>query len=117
MIATRDIGEAAAEELLKLDFRQQHTRELLGQRDFDQRFPLYGYTVQATQPLFRMQNWITFEQSKTQVGQGEYVLASAQQDLVVRVVQAYLDVLLAQFTIELTESQKAAFSQAFSNAT
>jgi outer membrane protein len=93
-----------------------HIDPTLGQREFDQRFPLYGYSVQATQPLFRMQNWITFEQSKTQVGQGEYVLASAQQDLIIRVVQAYLDVLLAQFTIELTESQKAAVSENLAQA-
>jgi uncharacterized protein YbjT (DUF2867 family) len=33
MIATRDIGEAAANALLSLDFRQKQTRELLGQRD------------------------------------------------------------------------------------
>jgi uncharacterized protein YbjT (DUF2867 family) len=33
MIATRDIGAAAAESLLKLDFQGAETRELLGQRD------------------------------------------------------------------------------------
>ncbi len=33
MIASRDIGAAAAERLLKLDFKGQTTRELLGQRD------------------------------------------------------------------------------------
>ncbi|HKT50149.1 MAG TPA: NAD(P)H-binding protein [Candidatus Angelobacter sp.] len=33
MIATRDIGEAAADALLRLDFKGNHTRELLGQRD------------------------------------------------------------------------------------
>lgn len=33
MIATRDIGEAAAELLLKLDFTGKQSRELLGQRD------------------------------------------------------------------------------------
>jgi uncharacterized protein YbjT (DUF2867 family) len=33
MIATRDIGEYAAERLLKLDFRGKQTRELLGQRN------------------------------------------------------------------------------------
>jgi uncharacterized protein YbjT (DUF2867 family) len=33
MIATRDIGAAAAEALLKLDFSGQQTKELLGQRD------------------------------------------------------------------------------------
>jgi uncharacterized protein YbjT (DUF2867 family) len=33
MIATQDIGAAAAEDLLKLDFHGHKTRELLGQRD------------------------------------------------------------------------------------
>ena len=33
MIATRDIGEAPAELLLKLDFAGKQARELLGQRD------------------------------------------------------------------------------------
>jgi uncharacterized protein YbjT (DUF2867 family) len=33
MIATRDIGTAAAKALLALDFRDKRTRELLGQRD------------------------------------------------------------------------------------
>jgi uncharacterized protein YbjT (DUF2867 family) len=33
MIATRDIGAVAAEELLKLSFKEKQTRELLGQRD------------------------------------------------------------------------------------
>jgi len=33
MIATRDIGEYAAERILKLDFSGKQTRELLGERD------------------------------------------------------------------------------------
>jgi uncharacterized protein YbjT (DUF2867 family) len=33
MIASRDIGQAAADSLLRLDFAGQQTRELLGQRD------------------------------------------------------------------------------------
>src|SRR5260370_37756749 len=33
MIATRDIGEYAAERILKLDFAGKHARELLGERD------------------------------------------------------------------------------------
>jgi outer membrane protein len=82
----------------------------------NQRFPQYSYTLSATQPLYRMQNWISFDQAKQQVGQGEYVLASAQQDLIIRVAQAYFDVLLAQFTIELTESQKAAVSENLAQA-
>jgi len=99
------------------DFRETlHIDPTLGQRNFDQRFPQYGFTVQASQPLFRAQNWISLDQAKQQVGQGEYVYASAQQDLIIRVAQAYFDVLLAQFTIELTQSQKAAVSENLAQA-
>ena len=35
MIATRDIGDAAADALLRLEFRGKQTRELQGQRDID----------------------------------------------------------------------------------
>jgi outer membrane protein len=81
-----------------------------------QRFGSGAYTVSASQPLYRMQNWISFDQAKRQVSQSDYVLASVQQDLIVRVVQSYFDVLLAQFTIELTESQKAAVSENLAQA-
>ena len=35
MIATRDIGDAAAEAMVRQEFRGKQTRELLGQRDLD----------------------------------------------------------------------------------
>ena len=83
---------------------------------FSTQFPQYNYTVAASQPLYRKQNLVAYDQAKQQVGQSDYVLASAQQDLIVRVAQAYFDVLLAQFTIELTESQKAAVSENLAQA-
>jgi outer membrane protein len=86
------------------------------QTKFSQRFGSTGYTVSASQPLYRAQNLIGYDQAKQQVGQADYVLASAQQDLIVRVAQAYFNVLLAQFTIELTASQKAAVSENLAQA-
>ena len=83
---------------------------------FSTRYPNYNYTVSAAQPLFRKQNLVAYDQAKQTIGQSDYVLASAQQDLIVRVSQAYFDVLLAQFTIELTESQKAAVSENLAQA-
>jgi len=83
---------------------------------FSTTFPQYNYTVSATQPLFRKQNLVAYDQAKQQVGQSDYVLTSAQQDLIVRVAQAYFDVLLASFTIELTESQKRAVSENLAQA-
>jgi outer membrane protein len=83
---------------------------------FNTTFPQYNYTVSASQPLFRKQNLVAYDQAKQTVGQSDYTLSSAQQDLIVRVAQAYFDVLLARFTIELTESQKAAVSENLAQA-
>jgi len=83
---------------------------------FVQRFPTYSYTVSASQPLYRAQNWISYDQAKQQVSQADYVLASAQQDLILRVAQAYFDVLLAQFNMEVLQSQKAAVNENLAQA-
>ena len=84
--------------------------------NFKQRFEQYNYIVSASQPLYRKQNLVALDQAKQTVSQSDYVLASARQDLIVRVAQAYLDVLLARFNIELTESQKAAVSENLAQA-
>ncbi|HUH92611.1 MAG TPA: TolC family outer membrane protein [Casimicrobiaceae bacterium] len=81
-----------------------------------QNFPTANYTFSASQPLYRKQNLVALDQAKQTVSQSDYVLASARQDLIVRVAQAYFDVLLARFNIELTESQKAAVSENLAQA-
>jgi outer membrane protein len=80
------------------------------------RYAQYTAIVSASQPLYRQQNWIAFDQAKEQVAQADNVLAVAQQDLILRVAQAYFDVLLAQYNIELNESQKAAVSEQLAQA-
>ena len=72
--------------------------------------------VFAAQPLFRYQNTVALDQAKQQVSQADFVLASAQQDLIIRVAVAYFAVLLAQFNVELVESQKAAVSEQLAQA-
>ena len=81
-----------------------------------QNIPLANYTVSASQPLYRKQNLVALDQARQTVSQSDYVLASSRQDLIVRVTQAYLDVLLALFNIELTQSQKAAVSENLAQA-
>lgn len=75
-----------------------------------------GYTISASQPLFRAQNVVALSQAREQVAQADFVLDAARQDLILRVAQAYFDVLLAQFTVELTESQRAAVSEQLAQA-
>ena len=73
-------------------------------------------TLSLTQPLFRAQNYTQYEQAKTQVTQADIQLALAAQDLVLRVAQAYFDVLLAQNNVELAAAQKAAIAEQLAQA-
>jgi outer membrane protein len=70
-----------------------------------------GYNLSLTQPVYRKQNFAQYEQSKSQVIQAEAQFAVARQDLIVRVAQAYFDVLLAQDNVALAGAQKAAIGE------
>ncbi len=76
----------------------------------------HGYSVNLTQPLFRAQNWLAYTESELQVAQAEIKFKSAQQDLILRVAQAYFDVLMAQDAVELSGAQKAAISEQLDQA-
>lgn len=75
-----------------------------------------GWTVTLSQPLFRWQNWVNYNQSELQVAQAEAQFVAAQQDLITRVAQAYFDVLLAQETLATTQAQKAAIAEQLESA-
>jgi outer membrane protein len=73
-----------------------------------QRFENSNYGVEARQPIFRMENLVQIDQSKTQVSQADKQYHLSQQGLILRTTQAYFDVLIAQDRIELIEAQKTA---------
>lgn len=73
-------------------------------------------TLNITQPIFRRQNLIAYEQAHTQVDQAEAQFAQAAQDLILRVAQGYFDVLLAQDNVALAQAQKAAIGQQLEQA-
>jgi outer membrane protein len=73
-------------------------------------------SVSVTQPVYRPQNFTAYEQAKTQVGQADAVFAQAAQDLVLRVAQAYFDVLLAQDTVVFAQSQLTAIGRQLEQA-
>jgi outer membrane protein len=75
-----------------------------------------GYTLALTQPLFRWQNIVQYDQSKLLVAQAESQFAQARQDLILRVAQAYFDVLLAQDSLQLAQAQKQAISEQLEQA-
>src|SRR5690242_13540871 len=79
-------------------------------------FGLGGLTVSASQPLYRYANSVAYSQAVEQVRQADYTLEAAKEDLILRVATSYFNVLLAQFTVELAESQKAAVSEQLAQA-
>lgn len=73
-------------------------------------------TVSASQPLYRPANFATWEQGKRQVELAQAQLAAASQDLVIRVSQAYFDVLAAQDTLAFVGAQKTAVNEQLASA-
>lgn len=70
-----------------------------------------AWSLQLSQPLFRLANWISYEQADAQIRQAEAIFAQAQQDLVLRVAQAYFDVLVAEESLEVAQAQLTAVEQ------
>lgn len=85
-----------------------------GAEDVD--YSTRGFSVTLSQPVFRMQNWISISQAEKQVVQAEAALTTAGQDLILRVAQAYFDVLQAQDNVALSEAQKRAISEQLAQA-
>ncbi|MBL0421024.1 TolC family outer membrane protein [Ramlibacter sp. AW1] len=77
----------------------------------DRNFGTRSATVSATQPLYRPANLALWEQSRRQIELAQAQLDAAGQDLIVRVSQAYVDVLAARETLAFVRAQKSAVSE------
>lgn len=89
-----------------------HARNYGDARDFNS----YNYTLSLTQPLFRAGNWEQYAQSQLAVAAAEAQFAQAQQDLIVRVAQAYFDVLTSQDALDAVRAQKTATTEQLASA-
>ncbi|MEN9395807.1 MAG: hypothetical protein RLZ81_337 [Pseudomonadota bacterium] len=73
-------------------------------------------SLSANQPLYRPANWIALEQGKKGVDVALAQLLAAEQDLIMRVSQAYFDVLAAQDSLTFVRAQKAAVAEQLASA-
>lgn len=64
--------------------------------------------LSVTQPLWRSANRIAVTQADAAVAQADFQVVAAEQDLLVRLVQAWFDVMWARDTTMFTEKQVAA---------
>jgi outer membrane protein len=88
------------------------TSQPAGRRDYR----TDGYTFTLTQPLYRPQNYAQYNQGELQVKQAESQFGLANQDLILRVAQAYFDLLAAEDTLALVRAQKTAISEQLAQA-
>lgn len=68
-------------------------------------------TLSASQPLYRPANQAGYKQGLKQLDQAQAQLKTAEQDLIVRVSQAYFEVLTAQESLAFVKAQKSAVSE------
>lgn len=71
----------------------------------DETFDSYGYTVSVTQPVFRWDRYLSLKQTDSIIQQAEAGQLSAQQELIIRVAEAYFNVLAALDNIEFTKAE------------
>jgi outer membrane protein len=73
-------------------------------------------TVSASQPLYRPANLASYQQGVKQADLAQAQLQAAEQDLIVRLSQAYFDVLNAQDTLTFVGAQKTAVAEQLASA-
>jgi outer membrane protein len=81
------------------------TSKYTGTPERTQDVQAWTWALQLTQPLIRPQNINAYRESESLVEQARAQYSQAEQDLILRVTQAYFDVLVAQESIEVADAQ------------
>ncbi|HSY29651.1 MAG TPA: TolC family outer membrane protein [Burkholderiaceae bacterium] len=99
-----------------LGFTPAMPNAAIGDVDYSTHYPVETYTVALTQPLFRMANWQQYQIGVLSAASTEAQFAQAQEDLMLRVAQAYFDVLTAQDTLASIQANKVAITEQLASA-
>lgn len=89
----------------------------LSSTENDYRYDSTSYSVSLTQPLFRLQNLAVYRQAQSQVSIAEDTFVIAEQNLILRVADAYFNVLIAEESLVAAQYQTSATSRSLEEAT
>ena len=103
---TANLGAAASQT------SQDSSLSSLANRNYNKQ----SATVSVSQPLYRPSNWATYEQGKKQIEVAQAQLSAAEQDLIVRVSQAYFDVLASADSLTYVRCLKTATAEQLASA-
>ena len=82
----------------------------------DDTYNTNGWGANLTQPLLNMNSWYSLDQAEAQVAQAEAVFANEQQQLILRVSEAYFNVLRAEDSLATAKVQETAVKQQLDQA-
>lgn len=82
----------------------------------DQSYNNNGYDINLKQSIYDNKNYVTRRISRLNLSATSEELKQAQQNLISRVVNAYLDVLLAKDTVEFSKAEQKAIAQQLEQA-
>ncbi len=102
---TEDSGKGKSKSVFTGENNQPIPLERSGDIDTTQKV----YSVSLTQKIFDMNAWFSFKSGKTLSQQAEAEFAASQQDLIVRVAEAYFNVLRAQDNLASSQAEEKAF--------
>ncbi len=74
-------------------------------------FPTTQYTLSVTQPIFQWASIVGIRQAKSSIKLADAEYQQAQQDLILRTVERYLEVLKAEDSLMFSEAEKKAIKQ------
>jgi outer membrane protein len=82
----------------------------------DRVFGTQSATLSASQPLFRPADWATYTQGIKGAETASSALKAAEQDLIVRLSQAYFDVLASSDNLQFIKAKKTAVQEQLASA-
>lgn len=97
---------------LQASVERNESKSPVGERDTTTR----QAGISALQPLFNRANGVSIEQAERSLAIAQAELRNAEQDLIVRVAEAYFDVLAARDTLASAQSNKTAISEQLASA-
>ncbi|PPC78760.1 transporter [Pokkaliibacter plantistimulans] len=90
----------------------------IGNADYDRAgdFDFKNYELSLTQPLFNRSSWYALKQGKIEDQAAAIKLEIARQDLISRVITAYIEVLRSKSQLSATEAEEAAIKRRLEQA-
>lgn len=85
-------------------------------KETDVSYNTHGYSLDLVQSIFDNRNYVTYKISNININKAEANLSAAQQDLIIRVADAYFATLSAIDTVTFAKSQKKAIGRQLDQA-